>query len=209
MAVIQPIIFATIAFYMFRAGGTQRHAALRVARRGDDGRLVDDAVRLGRNDPVAALAGDARAGRRRAARRWRSSTCRSRSRTRSPACTRSRRRSSGDACVFGVPLHLVHPWLFVLVAARDGRRARADGPRARVDLHPLPPRERALEPPRVPGLDRLRPRLLDVAPARLDAADLVGAAAVLGHARDPPRRARRRRLAAARDGARCSGSRAS
>ena len=84
--------------------------------------------------------------------------------------------------LFGVPLHFVHPWLFVLVAARDRCGARPDGARARVDVHPLPLRERALEPARVPGLDRVRPRSSRRRSARLDAPDLVGAAALLGHA---------------------------
>ena len=77
--------------------------------------------------------------------------------------------------LFGVPLHFAHPWLFALVAAGDGARARADGAPAGVELHPLPLRERALEPARVPGLDRDRAALPDRAAARLDAADLVGA----------------------------------
>ena len=64
-SIVQPVIFATIAYYMFQSGGRIGDAALRRARRGDDGRLVDDAVRLRRDDPVAALAGNARARRRR------------------------------------------------------------------------------------------------------------------------------------------------
>ena len=108
--------------------------------------------------------------------------------------------------VFGIPLHFVHPWLFALALPGDRALARADGPRARLDVRPLPVRERALEPARVPGLDRVGAPLLDGAPPRLDAADLVGAAAVLGDPRAPPCGARRRRLVPAGDGPRCSGS---
>src|SRR5262245_9117712 len=44
-----------------RLGEPFRDAALRVTRRRVDGNLVGDALRLRRRDPVAALAGDARA----------------------------------------------------------------------------------------------------------------------------------------------------
>ena len=65
-AAILPVIFATIAFFMFQAGTRSGDASLRVARRRADGHLVVDALRLGRRDPVAALAGDARVRDRRA-----------------------------------------------------------------------------------------------------------------------------------------------
>ena len=70
------------------------------------------------------------------------------------------------------------------------------------DVRPLPARERALEPARVPGLARHRPARPARAPARLGAADLVGARADLGHARAARRGARRRPVARAGDVAR-------
>ena len=65
-AAILPVFYATIAYYMFSAGARPGVAPLRLARRRDDGHLVVDALRLGRPDPVAALAGDARVRDRRA-----------------------------------------------------------------------------------------------------------------------------------------------
>ncbi len=62
--------------------GAPGHPAVRGARRRDDGRLVDDAVRLGRDDPVAAVAGHARARASPRRRPFGLSTCRSRSRPR-------------------------------------------------------------------------------------------------------------------------------
>ena len=67
LSLIQPVIFASIAFFMVEIGEPRGNAPLRRARRRADGHLVGDAVRLGRRDPVAALAGHARAHGRRAA----------------------------------------------------------------------------------------------------------------------------------------------
>ena len=58
------------------------------------------------------------------------------------------------------------PWLFALALPATVISLGLMGLAARVDVHPLPLRERALEPARVPGLDRVGARLLDVAPAR-------------------------------------------
>ena len=192
MAVIQPVIFASIAFYLFQAGGRAGDAPLRGARRRDDGDLVVDALRLRRRAPVEPLAGDARAARRRAA---------AVRRRPDPAHARDlghrRLRARRDA-----PLgpHLLRraaplraPGGVRDRRARRGALARADGPPDGVELRPLPPRERALEPARVPGLARDRAALPDRAPARLGDADLVAARADLGDRGDPPRRARRRR----------------
>ena len=201
-SIVQPIIFATIAFYMFQSGGrpgTLLYAALGAGMMGvwsttlfGSGGMIQwqrwqGTLELGVGAPPSmalvylpfSLA-NAFTGMYALAATlvWGRSSSASRS--------------------------IVHPWQFALALPATVHRARADGPRARVDVRPLPLRERAVEPARVPGLDRVGARVLDRDPARLDAADLLGAAAVLGHARDPPRRARRRRLAAARDGARCS-----
>ncbi len=61
-----PAIFASIAFFLVEAGRPAGDAPLHRARRRDDGRLVVDALRLRRGDPVAALPGHARAARRHA-----------------------------------------------------------------------------------------------------------------------------------------------
>src|SRR5581483_4237519 len=176
-----------------------RNAALRIARRRDDGCLVDDPVRVGRDDPVAALAGDARARRRRTAV----------ARARLPAVLARERvhrhvRDGGHARVGPARLRRAAALRASLalraLAARDRDRSRADGARARVDVHPLPLRERALEPAGVPGLDRVGPCVLDVAAPRVDAPDLVGAPAVLGHRCDQARGTRRRGVGAARHG---------
>ena len=132
-------------------------AALRRARRRDDGHLVVDALRLRRRAPVE------RAGRGRSScssprrRRSSSSCCRSRSRRRRSAPTRSSRRSLWGRLFFGVPLHFAHPLAFAVAVPAAIARARADGAPDGVELRPLPARERALEPARVPGLDRDRP----------------------------------------------------
>ena len=73
MCLLQPVIFASIAFYLFEAGGKTGDPAVRGPRRRDDGDLVVDPVRLRRRAAVEPLAGNARAPRR--ARRRRSSSC--------------------------------------------------------------------------------------------------------------------------------------
>ncbi len=86
---------------------------------------------------------------------------------------------------FDVPLEFAHPFAFLValpVTVVGPRPARA---RPGLDLHPLPQRERALEPARVPGLARHRPARLAVAPAGLGRADLLGARADLGDQRAP------------------------
>ena len=112
--VIYPLFFATVAFFVFRAGSQPADARLRLARRGRDGDVV---VRqhLGRlGDAARALVGHARAARRgaaplrarpppRHARRWR----------RSGSTTWSR-RCSGAASLFGIDLTIEHPLLFAL-----------------------------------------------------------------------------------------------
>ena len=60
ISVLQPVIFASIAFFMFDDGDAGRRPPLRRARSRTDGDLVVDPLRLGRRDPVDALAGDAR-----------------------------------------------------------------------------------------------------------------------------------------------------
>ncbi len=189
-SVVQPIIFATVAFYMYRSGdraGTLLYAALGAGMMGvwsttlfGSGGMIQwqrwqGTLELGVGAPPSmALVylpfsiANAFTGMYALAATlvW-------------------------GRLAFGVPLHFAHPWLFAARAAGDGDLARPDGSGARLDVHPLPPRERALEPARVPGLDRVRARLLDIAPAGLDAADLVGAAALLGHPRPAPRCARR------------------
>ena len=95
--------------------------------------------------------------------------------------------------LFDVPLDLVHPFAFVVAVPATVLGARAARPAAGVDVHPLPARERALEPARVPGLARHRAARPGRAAARLGRADLVAARADLGRAGDPRRRDRRRR----------------
>ena len=145
---------------------------------------------------MAALAGDARAlvvGA--AAVRWRSSILPfSLANAVDRRSTRWPRRSSGAGSLFGIPFHLAHPGSFVARAAGDDLRAGPARARARVDVRPLPPRERALEHARVPGLARHRRSSSALAPPGLDAADLLGAAADLGLPRDPRTRRSAARL---------------
>ena len=161
-----------------RPGSASGDAALRGARRRADGHLVVDALRLGRRHPVAALAGHARAAGRRAARRCVSiaaaahASPRPRSAsTRSPATLVWGRLLFDDAARARAP------------AACSPSRCRPPclpGPAragARLDVRPLPQRERVLEPARVPGLAGHRPARAALAAARLRRADLVGARA--------------------------------
>ena len=55
--VIYPLFFATVAFFMFRAGGEPTDARLRVARRGRDGHLVGDEHVRGRRSSASAGTG--------------------------------------------------------------------------------------------------------------------------------------------------------
>ena len=200
ISVLQPVIFASIAFFMFDDGRPGRRPPLRRARRGTDGDLVVDAVRLGRRDPVAALAGHARA------------------RVAAPAslpllllpltiATATIGLYSIVATLFwgrvffGVPLDFEHPCALRARAARHRRQPRPARARARLDVRPLPERERVLEPARVPDLARDRPARAALAPARLGRAALVGARADLGDGGGAQRGARRR---GAGPGSRCA-----
>ena len=126
------VIFATIAFYMFRRG-RRRHgdAALRRARRRDDGHLVVDALRLGRRDPVAALAGDARA--RVAAPPPFLVSLLGDARDLDDRPLLARRHARLGPLLFGVPLQLVHPFLFALSLPAAVALARPARDRARLD----------------------------------------------------------------------------
>ena len=154
MAVIQPIIFATIAYYMFRSGG--RSGTLLYASLGAGMMGVWSSTLFGSGGMIQWQ-------------RWQGTLELGAAAPPSMAViylpfSLANSFTGMYALVatllwgrllFGVPLHFVHPWLFA-VAARDRCGARPDGARARVDVHPLPLRERALEPPRVPGVDRVR-----------------------------------------------------
>src|SRR5581483_3901535 len=160
--------------------------------------LVVDALRLGRRAAVEPLAGHARAPRRRAAALP----------GRPPAAhardLRHRRLLARRDARLGPGLlrHAAPPRPPVALPP-GGRRslaiARADGAADGVELHPLPARERALEPARVPGLGRDGPALPAHAPPRLGGAGLVAPRAAVGDRRDPPLGARRRRVVPARD----------
>ncbi len=102
--------------------------------------------------------------------------------------------------VFGIPLHLVHPWLFalalpatVIVLALMGLVLASTF----VLYRYANAMSNLLEYP-VWIASGLLFSIVD--PSDVDAADLVAAAAVLGHARAPARRARRGGLGATRDG---------
>ena len=60
MALIQPVIFAAIAFYLFQAGGRSGTLPYAALGAGNDGDLVVDALRLWRSAPVEPVAGHAR-----------------------------------------------------------------------------------------------------------------------------------------------------
>ena len=181
------------------------NSPLRRSRRRADGHLVGDALRLGRGDPVAALAGHARDPRRGAAALPRDAPS-------------AHHRDGDDRDLLGrrharVGTHLLRDAarLRASAAGRDrdpGDRAQPRRPRSppRLDVHPLPQRERLREPPRVPGLARDRPARPADALAGLGRADRVGALALLGHDRDPGGGARRQRVARRSGCASASGS---
>ena len=98
--------------------------------------------------------------------------------------------------LFGVPIDLQHPFLFAVALPATTVRAGAARPRAGVHVRALPACERVLEPARVPGVARHRAARARRAAARLGGADLLGAGAHLGRARRPRVGARRRPLAA-------------
>src|SRR5262249_49719781 len=84
-------------------------------------------------------------------------------------------------------------------SARGRSLARADGAPDGVELRPLPPCERTLEPTRVPGLDRNRTAVPARAPAGLGGTDLLAPGTDVGHRSDPPQRTRRLGLVPDRD----------
>ena len=201
--VIYPLFFATVAFFVFRAGDGPSDPRLRLARRGGDGHVVGDEHDCRRRHAAGALARDARAARRGS----------------SPLCARPPAGHAGDgddrdlqpgrdAALRPLPVRDRPGGGASAPVRRFGRRHRALVRRARLRLRghvrPLPSRLGARQPLRVPRLaDRRLPRAARPAPA-LGAPDLVGARADLGHERDP--RVRRGRLAAGRPGRSASGS---
>ena len=199
ISVLQPIIFASIAFFMCEAGAQPGHAALRRARRRADGDVVVDAVRLGRRDPVAALAGDARGARRRAAARSCVTVLPLTMATASIGLYSVVATLFWGRLLFGVPLDFEHPCCSRSRCPATVARARPARARAGVDVRPLPARERVLEPARVPGLARHRAARAALAAARLGGADLVGARADVGRRGRARRGARRRPARADRD----------
>ena len=195
-SVLQPIIFASVAYFMFEAGA--RKDALRRARRRDDGDLVVDAVRLRRRDPVAAVAGSARVLDRRAAA--------------APARDRAvDDRDRVDRALFADRDAVLGLALLRRAARRgpSGRvprrtargrpRARAARPRSRLHLRALPERQRTLEPARVPGLARDRPARVAVTAPGLGGPAVLGAGTDVGHQRAPRGRDRGQPLAGDRD----------
>ena len=117
----------------------------------------------------------------------RSCCCRSRSRCRRSASTRWSRRCSGGGSSSGSDLHIAHPLLFGLAVPVDDR----------LDRHArLPARGRRSSATAPPGRSGTCSSTRSGSSAasssrsrssRLGAADLVGARADLGHARDPGR----------------------
>ena len=191
IASVQPVIFATIAYYMFRSGGRQGTLLYASLGAGMMGVWSTTLFALGRDDPVAALARDARARCRLAVNLALVYLPFSLANSFTGAYALAATLIWGRL-IFGVPLHFAHPWLFVLAVPTVVLSLGAARPAARVDVRALPQRERDVEPARVPGLDRVGPRLLDGDPPGVDAADLVDPAALLGHHRAAPRRVRRR-----------------
>src|SRR6185437_8493783 len=172
--------------------------AVCVARRRRLRDLVVDAVRLGRGDPVAALAGDAGGARLGA----------------DPVRARDRAadaRDLGDRDLLA-RLHAVvgtarlRDPLPRRALGRVPRRGAGDDPRARparlrvrLDLRPVPECERALEHARVAGAARHRHARAAVAAAGLGGADRVAARADLGRPGDSRGGDRRHSLAGRRD----------
>ena len=166
IAVAQPVIFATIAYYMFRSGGregTLLYASLGAGMMGvwsttlfASGGMIQwqrwqGTLELGVGAPPVNLT----------LVYLPFSLANSFTGAYALAATLIWGR-----VIFGVPLHFVHPWLFVLAVPTVVLSLALLGLAARVDVRALPQRECDVEPARVPGLDRVRARLLDGDPAR-------------------------------------------
>ena len=93
--------------------------------------------------------------------------------------------------IFGLPLNFIHPAWFIVALVAAIVSLGLLGLVLSSTFVLLRNAELALEPARVPGLARDRPPDQPLAPAGLDAADLVGARADLGHPRAPCGGARR------------------
>ncbi|CAA9534234.1 MAG: hypothetical protein AVDCRST_MAG79-1203, partial [uncultured Thermoleophilia bacterium] len=178
-------------------GRPRGHAPIRGARGGAERRPLHHPVRVGRGAPVAASSGHARDARRR------------------PGAVRAaarpadaRHRHDGrllDRCHAGLG---ADPVRRATDARPPGRLPRQpaggrglDRPaRARAGVHvrPLPARERALEPPRVPPLAAVRGPRAARGPARLGRGARATAVADLGRRGAAAGGARREPLAAAR-----------
>src|SRR4029079_11249872 len=172
-------------------GRAERIAALRGPRGRLDGHRVDDAFRLGRRDPVAALAGDARAPDRRAgAVHRRAGPADARDGRLRPRLARLDARV-GPRPVPGPTRPPASDPLRDRGAVRCDR-ARPPRPLARVDLRAVPQRERALQPARRARLAHHRDARADLAAAGLGRTALLGARPDVGDPRDPRLGARRR-----------------
>ena len=142
LAIFQPLIFATIAFYMFESGGKEGTLLYAALGAGMMGIWSSTLFGSGGAHPVVAVAGDARARRRRAA-------------AVHPRAAAADALGDGDRDVLAGSDARVGPARVrrpapprAPVAARgggprDGPLARADGAADGVVLHPLPARERA------------------------------------------------------------------
>ena len=81
---------------------------------------------------------------------------------------------------FGTPLDFAHPLQLAVALPVDDAQPRSARAPARLDVRPLPAGERVLEPARVPGLARDGPPRAADAAARLGRPDRVGAFADWG-----------------------------
>src|SRR6188472_2585410 len=181
-----------------RVGDEDGNAPLCRARGRTDGRVVVDPVRLGRRDPVAALAGDA-GGADRLARLVPARARAADAGDRVDRPLRDRAHARLGPALLRRPTRLRPPAPACSRAACDDRQPRAARARARLHVHPLPERKRLREPARVPGLADHGAARTAVAAAGLGRAALLDPGADLGDPRRPGRGARRRWRRVARD----------
>ena len=201
IVVCTPVIYATMAYFLFRARNSAGDARLRVGRRRADGDLVARPRPAARRAATAASARDPRAARRLPDSLLGDRCCRSRSRSRRSASTPLVTGLLYVRVLFGVPI----------CGSRAGSRSPSRCPPTILSIGMLGfllaaafVRFRTAwaigNLLRVPGLDDLRASSSRsrCCPGWVRA-DLVGARPDLGHERDPRRGARQLALARHRD----------
>ena len=193
-AIVTPITYATIAYFLYRRGGGGPETLLWVSLGAAFmGLWASTLWGAGNSDPAAALAADARVRDRRADTVPRLAD-RHEPRELDGRPLLARRHARLGTLPLRRPARARAPVPVRALAARGDALARPARDRDGGDADPLPLRVRAREHARVPDLARGRPARADRAPAGLGAADLLRAGADLGR----EGRARERASAASR-----------